>query len=112
MKNNITKQNGDRLAILALTVRPYRDTKKIVTQMLDGSYSVQQIGLESKTNEISVCVSDKVELDAICATCETISVYHYGTTYTGVISSERINWEPLLPGDSYYKGSFSLVVTS
>lgn len=111
MKNNITNQNGDRIELQALTVRPFRDTKKIVTQMLDGSYSVQQTGAESKVNEISVCVSDKSELDAICASCETIHVYHFGTTYTGIISSERINWGPLLKGNNYYKGTFSLVVT-
>ena len=110
MKNNITTVNGERLDIKALTVRPERKTIKIVTKMLDGSSSVQQIGDQATTAEISVCVTDKTELDAICAACDAISIYHYGTTYTGIITSEMIAWEPLLPGDTYYKGTFSLAV--
>lgn len=111
MNNNITKTNGVRLDVKGLTVRPVRSTKKIVTQMLDGSHSVQQIGGQAIRIQVSICVTDKSELDAICASCETISVYHYGATYTGVIDSEEITWEPLLKGDTMYKGSFSLVVT-
>ena len=112
MQNNITKQNGDRLIVKALKVRPIKTTKKIVTQMLDGSSSVQQISEQATKAEITVCVFDKSELDNICSTCETINIYHYGTTYSGIISSESISWEPLLPGDRIYKGSFSLVVTA
>ena len=112
MQNNISKLNGDRLIVKALQVRPIRTTKKIVTEMLDGSSSVQQISEQATKVDITVCVFDKSELDDICSTCETINVYHYGTTYTGIISSEAISWEPLLPGDRIYKGSFSLVVTS
>lgn len=112
MKNYIAKQSVDRIELLALSVRPNRSTKKIVTKMLDGSSSVQQIGNESKSTDITICVTDKQELDAICASCEQVTVYHYGEYYTGVISSEAIQWAPLLPGDRVYKGSFSLVVTS
>lgn len=110
MKNYIQKANESRADILALSVRPARESKKIVTQMLDGSYSVQQIGNQAISLEITVCVTDKSEMDLISATCEKIVVYHYGMTYTGIISSDKISWEPLLPGDRYYKGAFSMVV--
>lgn len=112
MQNNISKMNGDRLIVKALKVRPIRTTKKIVTEMLDGSFSVQQISEQGIQTEITVCVFDKSELDDICSTCEPINVYHYGATYTGIISSEAISWEPLLPGDRIYKGSFNLVVAA
>lgn len=110
MRNHIRKTNADRIDTLAISVRPKAETTKIVKKMLDGSYTVQQIGSSGVTLEITVCVSDKDPLDQICASCEGIIVHHYGKEYQGVISSEAISWEPLLAGDSVYKGMFSLVV--
>ena len=110
MRNHISKINGDRIETLAISVRPKSETTKIVKKMLDGSYTVQQIGNPGVSLDITVCVSDKDTLDQICASCEAIIIYHYGKEYQGVISSEAISWAPLLAGDSVYKGTFSLVV--
>ena len=108
--NYITDSAGARLNIRALTARPFANTRKIISRMLDGNYTVQQIGDSNGRVEITVIVADKTRLDAICATCEPITLTHYGRTYYGVIQSEEIAWEPVMIGNRWYRGSFSLVV--
>ena len=111
MANYITNSSGVRLSIRAITARPFANTKKIVSRLLDGSYAVQQIGTAAVRVDITVVVADKTALDAICANCEPITLNHYGTIYTGVIQSEEIAWEPAMIANRWYRGAFSLVVT-
>lgn len=110
--NYITNSAGARLNIRALTARPFTNTKKIVSRMLDGNYTVQQMGVGAGRVEITAIVADKTQLDAICASCEPITLTHYGKTYYGVIQSEEITWEPVMIGNRWYRGSFSLVVVT
>lgn len=112
MSNYITNSEGTRLPIRTLQVRPIRNTRKIVTRLLDGSNTIQQVGSESIQLDITVQVYDKAPLDAVCASGETITVMHFGTSYTGVISTESIVWIPAMPGDRYYTGTFSMLVVS
>lgn len=110
MANYITRSSGVRINIRTLIVRPLSETRKILTQLLDGTYTVQQIGSAATKLDITVTTTDKSELGEICSICETITVNHYGTAYTGIISSEGITWEPVIPGNRYYRGTFSVAV--
>ena len=110
MANYITRSSGVRINIRTLIVRPLSETRKILTQLLDGTYTVQQIGSAATKLDITVTATDKSELDEICSNCETITVNRYGTAYTGIISSEGITWEPVTPGNRYYRGTFSVAV--
>ena len=112
MANYITNAIGTRLAIRTLQVRPNSNTRKIVTRLLDGSHAVQQVGSEATQLEVTVQVYDKTELDAICASCAQITVYHFGTEYTGIISSDAITWVPGISGNRFYTGTFMVMVVS
>ena len=110
MANYITDSSGTRLSVKAIIARPFSKTRKIVSELLDGSYSVQQINAASKRVDITVVVASKTALDAICESGEQITLTHYGTSYTGIIQSEEIIWEPAMISNSWYRGTFSLVV--
>lgn len=112
MANYIINAIGTRLAIRTLQVRPNQSTKKITTRLLDGSHTVQQVGNVATQLEVTVQVNDKTELDAICASCEQITVYHYDAEYTGIISSDDIAWAPVMPGNRFYTGTFTVMVVS
>lgn len=109
MSNYLADINGNRLSACALTVRPKAATRKIITQMLDGSHTVQQIGTAATSLKVTAVVRDKAELDTICATCAPIRVAHYGKTYTGIIADEAIDWEPVMVGDRWYRGAFEVL---
>ena len=111
MSNYIERLTGTRIQGKGLTVRPNSDTIKISTRLLDGTYTVQQIGSAATKLQISISVAEKAVLNDICSTCEPIKVYHFGKIYTGYISSQAINWSPLIPGDLVYQGTFEIVVT-
>lgn len=110
--NYITNSDLETLAeVRAFTARPHASTKKIVSKMLDGSMTVQQISSAAAvTVDVVVYVTDKTALDTLCADCEIITINHFGTAYTGIISSEEIRWEPMIMSDAIYKGEFSLAV--
>ena len=90
MANYITDLNNIRISCRGLQVRPNRDSMKVVTRMLDGQYSVQQVGSQATTLAVTLSVQDKTEMDDICATCEPIKIYHYDKIYTGIITSPSI----------------------
>jgi hypothetical protein len=107
----ITDLSGNRLAYRGLTVIDNNETLKIKTKMLDGSWSIQQIGSAAKTLTVSVIVQDTSELDDICESCESIKIYHTRKIYTGIISSESISWVKLAPGIDKRRGTFELTVS-
>ena len=111
MSNYITTLTGTRIEGKALTVRPNENTIKIVTRMLDGSHSVQQIGSAANKLQVTFSVADKTTMNSICSTCEPIKIYHFQKVYTGIISSQDIAWSPLIPSDARYQGTFEVVVT-
>lgn len=111
MANYITDIYSNKISCRGLQVRPNRDTLKIVTRMLDGQYSVQQIGTQATTLAITLSVQDKTALDKICSTCEPIMIYHFDKIYTGIITSPSIIWTPALVMDLWYQGMFELAVS-
>ena len=54
MANYITDIYSNKISCRGLQVRPNRDTMKIVTRMLDGQYSVQQIGTQATTLAVTL----------------------------------------------------------
>jgi len=111
MANYINDTLGNRIVCRALQVKPNRDTIKINTRMVDGQFSIQQIGTAATSPQVSVTVQDKDELDDICETCEPIVIYHFTKRYTGIISSQAITWEPALIMGMWYKGTFEVAVS-
>jgi len=111
MINYISDLDNVRIQARSLIVRPVSSTRKIVSQLIDGSHTVQQISSAAEILQVSVIVKSKNRLDEICETCEPINIVHYGRTYTGIISSNEITWEPIMAGNRWYRGSFEFVVT-
>jgi hypothetical protein len=111
MANYIEDSLSNRIPCRGLQVKPNNDTIKISTRMLDGQYSIQQIGTDATTLQVSLTVLDKDEMNEICATCEPISIYHYTKKYTGIISSQAITWQQALIMGMWYQGTFELAVS-
>jgi len=111
MANYITDINGNRIACKGLQVKPNSDTLKVVTRMLDGQFSVQQVGTAAVTLQVTLQVTDKTDLDEICATCEPIYFYHYTKRYLGIITSQAITWQQTFILGMWYQGTFDIAVS-
>lgn len=107
--NKITDINGSLIAYRGLTVTPECDTMKIKTRMLDGSWSIQQIGDETTKLNVSIAVTDMAALNVVCNLCMAIQIHTRDKIYTGIISSTSIAWARI--SRNWIRGSFELAVS-
>lgn len=94
-----------------LTFLPNYETTKIVNQLYDGTYQIQNVGYMRKKADVTIFVESLVALEKMetaAATSALITIRYREKTYKGYIS-EKINWSAAIPGQ-YYSGSFTLLI--
>ncbi len=110
MTNYVTNDSGTLIYCRGLQVRPKSSTTKITSRMLDGTYTIQQIGNAATALQVTVNVIDKTTFNGICETCAPIYIYHFNKRYQTIITSPEISWEPNTIGNDNFKGSFEAAV--
>lgn len=102
---------NDEVVAQVLTFLPKYETTKIVNQLYDGSYQIQNVGYTRKKAEVTILVESRKaqeSMEMAAATAALITLRYRDKIYRGYIS-ESISWSAEIPGQ-YYSGSFTFLI--
>lgn len=114
MNQIISLETSQVIPGLLLYCRDNTPSTKIVTQLLNGSYTIQQTGVSPTTLSVKfVCArSSRVALEACNNTGVALEITFGSQVYQGLISSDQITSEPYLGyGDAEESVTFEMLVS-
>lgn len=106
--------NSADLGVYLQQCRPRTNVKKVVTRLLGGSYTVQQIGTGATSVDIQLVCSKETreQIEDISLNGGVLTAIWDEDSWSGVIEDEEIDWEPFSHGSYAEQVSFTLLVIS